>query len=204
MRSHPATEAPDGNAAGSGGHTTAETRSSGPRTGPPMRWRRHDCEERFSNLATAAVFSSPCPSTSNVSRSSSSFCDFNITTASRTLSLLNADMVAFGGSLAKLSLPVAYSSSRCSAPSKVMNSRGLMALPRLRIKLVHTIACLRPPPVGMNSPLRRPGSGRPLIRNQRLGRSVRGRSTASVDRRGQALRTFRTITESQSGVGASD
>ena len=51
-------------------------------------------------------------STSNVSRSPSSFGVLSTTTASRMVapSLLNADTVALGGSFAKLSLPVAQSS----------------------------------------------------------------------------------------------
>ena len=51
-------------------------------------------------------------STSKVSRSPSSFGVFSTTTASRIAepSLLNADTVAFGGSFAKLSVPIAQSS----------------------------------------------------------------------------------------------
>jgi hypothetical protein len=59
-RSHPATESRGGNAARSEIHTTAETRSSGPRTYPSMRSRRHDLEEKSSSLATVTAFSSPC------------------------------------------------------------------------------------------------------------------------------------------------
>src|SRR5207245_5890302 len=42
-RSHPATEARDGNAARSEIHTTAETRWSGLRTNPLTQCRRHGC-----------------------------------------------------------------------------------------------------------------------------------------------------------------
>src|SRR5262249_7750112 len=60
VRSHPATEARGGNAAGSEIHTTAETRSSALRTNPSRQCRRHGCIERSSSPATAAACSLPC------------------------------------------------------------------------------------------------------------------------------------------------
>ena len=72
------------------------------------------------SMNTAADPSAPLrspssTSTSKVKRSPSRLGDFNTTTASFTPdpSLVKAETVAFGGSLAKLSLPFAQSSTMC-------------------------------------------------------------------------------------------
>src|ERR1700722_66374 len=67
--------------------------------------------------AGPVAFDSPPSSTvpSKVSLSPSSFGDFRVTTASSTVSpsALSTDIVAFGGSLAKLSLPSSHSLRKC-------------------------------------------------------------------------------------------
>ena len=58
--SRPATESHGGNAAGPEIHTTAGTRSWGPRTNPSMRCRPRDFEETSSILGMAGAFLAPC------------------------------------------------------------------------------------------------------------------------------------------------
>src|SRR3977135_4506307 len=59
-RSRPATESHGGNAPGPEIHTTAGTRSWGPRTNPSTRCRPRDFEETSSILGMADAFLAPC------------------------------------------------------------------------------------------------------------------------------------------------
>src|ERR1700704_5901460 len=59
-RSRPATESHGGNAAGPEIHTTAGTRSWGPRTNPSTRCPPRDFEETSSILGMGDAFLAPC------------------------------------------------------------------------------------------------------------------------------------------------